>query len=86
MTSNNPFMGYLELKILKRLKDFAKLYKKTLEARAKELSTDKNLTNTNNFWICLLDCLKYWGQKFPSLTDGSPTKFKTVYLELAKCN
>ena len=43
-------MAYIEIKILKRLKDFAKLAIKPIETRAKELSGDKNLQNAGNFW------------------------------------
>ncbi len=43
VSKNLKFISYLEFKFLKRMNDFAKLYKKPLDYRAKELASDKNL-------------------------------------------
>ena len=64
MTHNHPFMEYLEVKFLKRLKDFAKLSKKTIEVRAKELSQDRNVKNAQKFWQVLLEGIEYWAIHF----------------------
>jgi hypothetical protein len=42
LLKNIFFMEYIEIKILKRLKDFALLAKKSQNDRLKELSSDKN--------------------------------------------
>jgi len=47
---NLKFMGYISNKILKRLKDFAKLAKKPVDERTKTLSSDLNVKFATQFW------------------------------------
>jgi hypothetical protein len=49
-TKNKAFMNYLEKKFLKRLVDFAKLFKKNSEIKAKELSKEINIKSSEDFY------------------------------------
>ena len=77
-------MEYLEFKFLKRLKDFAKLTKKSIEQRAKELSSDKNIKNSQKFWQVLLEGLEFWAINFKYSSQGKKFKYNQVYDELRK--
>ncbi len=57
-TKNQKFMNYVSEKILKRLKDFAKLTKKPIDDRIKSLSNDLNVKFASLFWQLLLECIK----------------------------